>query len=323
MLEQGEGHVFHGGGHGVHGVHGADDDGEGIGTLAFAHAHGAEVRHGGEVLPHLAFEAVLGEFFTQDGVGFAHAFEAVTGDGAEAAHAQAGAGEGLAEHHAVGQAEGLAHDAHFVLVEELHGFDEFELQVVGQAAHVVVGLHAVALEDVGVDGALGEEFDAFLLAGFFLKHADEFGTDDFALLFGLFHAGELVEEAVNSVHVDEVGVHLVAEHFHHLFGFALAEQAVVHVHAHELAADGLDEEGGHHRGVHAAGKGKQDLLVADLFADGFYLLVDEGEGEFFVVDARHGFGADIAGHGMSPEKEFSVLWKKKPCPAVWLSRAGC
>ena len=76
----------------------------------------------------------------------------------------------------------------------------------------------------------------------------------------------------------------------------LAQETVVHVHAHQVLADGTDEQRRADAGVHAAGEGQQDLLVANLFADGFHLLVDKGEGEFFVIDARHGFGADIAGH---------------------------
>ena len=47
--------------------------------------------------------------------------------------------------------------ADIVLVQQADGLAEPELQVIGQTAHVVVGLHAVGLEDVGVDGALSED----------------------------------------------------------------------------------------------------------------------------------------------------------------------
>lgn len=47
-----------------------------------------------------------------------------------------------------------------VLVQKSDGLAELKLQVLGQANHVVMGLHAVlGLQDVGIDGALGEEAD--------------------------------------------------------------------------------------------------------------------------------------------------------------------
>ena len=106
----------------------------------------------------------------------------------------------------------------------------------------MVGLHAVGLEDVGVDGTLGEEGNLVAhLAGLLFEHADELGADDLALGLGLGHAVEQGQEAIRGVNVNEVGVELVAEHIDDLLGLALAHEAVVHVHADELLADGLDE----------------------------------------------------------------------------------
>ena len=62
---------------------------------------------------------------------------------------------------------------------------------------------------------------------------------------------------------------------------------MVHVHADELLADGLDQQRGNHGGVHAAREGEQDLLVADLRADGLDLLVDEGLRKLGGGDALH------------------------------------
>ena len=45
--------------------------------------------------------------------------------------------------------------------------------------------------------------------------------------------------------------------------------------AGQLLADGLDEQRRHHRGVHAAGEGQQDLLVPHLPADELHLIGDE------------------------------------------------
>ena len=127
-----------------------------------------------------------------------------------------------------------------------------------------MGLDRAALQDVGVDGALGEELDAVELAGLFFKHADELGADDLALAFRLGHAGQLVQEAVHRIHINQIGVHLIAEDLDDLLGLALAQQAVVHMHAHELLAHSLDEQSRHNGGINAARQGQQHLLVADL-----------------------------------------------------------
>ncbi len=165
-------------------------------------------------------------------------------DGTEAADAQAGAGEQPALDHVLRQAELAADNADLVLVQQLDGLAELKLQILGQTAHVVMGLHAVLrLQDVGIDGALSEEADLIAhLSGLFLKHANELGADDLALGLGLGDVDELVEEAVGRVHVDQVRIHLVLKDVDDLLALALAHKAVVHVHANELLADGPDEE---------------------------------------------------------------------------------
>ena len=135
------------------------------------------------------------------------------------------------------------------------------------------------------------------LAGLLLEHTDELGADDLALLSpGSLTPASLSRKRSMRIHIDQVGIHLVAEHVDDLLGLALAQQAVVHVHAGELFADGLDEQRGHHGGVHAARQGQQHLLVADLLADCGNLLVDEGLGEFGGGDAHHVVGTLVRIH---------------------------
>ena len=47
------------------------------------------------------------------------------------------------------------------------------------------------------------------LLGFFLKYADKLRADDLALLLRVGNAGQLVQEAVHRVHINEVGIHLI------------------------------------------------------------------------------------------------------------------
>ena len=160
----------------------------------------------------------------------------------------------------------------------------------------MVGLDTDAFGNIGIDGTLGQESDIVLLAGFFLKHADEFGTDDLALLLRIAYAGQLIQETVDRVHINQVGVHLVAEHFDYLFRLTLAQQAVVHVNGHQLFADSFDQQGGDDGRIHTAGQGQQDLFVSDLFLNGRDLFLNKGVGEFRGSDPLHAFGAFVAVH---------------------------
>ena len=277
VLQQLEGYVLHRSGHGVLGVDSADDDGVSEGALAVLDAYRLEVRHGGEVLPNLALETVLRELLAQDSVALADGFEPVAGDRAQAANAQAGAGERLTIDHAVRQTESLADYSDLVLEQQLDRLYQLELQILGQTADVVMSLYAVVrFEDVGIDGSLCEELDAVELSSLLLKHADELGADDLALFFGLGNACELVEEAIHGVDIDEVRVHLIAEHLDNLLGLALAEESVVHVYADELLTDRLDEQGGDNGAVYTAREREQNFFIADLSTKLLYLFINKG-----------------------------------------------
>ena len=293
LLEEGEVQLGGLGGDGVHGIDRTDDDGPVPGALAVGDAGRLDVGHDGEVLPDLLIQAVLGKLLTQDRVGLADGFQTVAGDGADAADAQAGAGEGLTVDHIVGQAELLAHHADLVLVQELDRLHQLKVQVLGQTADVVVGLDAVGFQNVGIDGTLGQEGDAVQLAGLFFKHADELAADDLALRLRVADAGQLVQEAVRGVHIDEVRAQLLLEDIDHLFALALAHEAVVHMDAGQLTAHRADEQRRHYGRIDAAGKRKQHLSAADLGAKRFHLLGDEGFRQRGGLDSRHRLRAYI------------------------------
>jgi hypothetical protein len=80
-------------------------------------------------------------------------------------------------------------------------------------------------------------------------------------------AGQVVEELVFSVGADHLDAHVLGEHGHHLLAFVQAQQAVVDEHAGQLVADGLVQQRGNHRRIHAAGQAEQHVVGADLGAD--------------------------------------------------------
>src|SRR5690606_9747737 len=113
------------------------------------------------------------------------------------------AGERLAPDDAIGQAELGRDGAHLVLEEQPQRLDEVEVEVLGEAADVVVRLDrrgavavAARLDHVGVQGALHEEAGVLELARLLLEDADELLADDLALALGLGDTGEALEETV-------------------------------------------------------------------------------------------------------------------------------
>ena len=138
---------------------------------------------------------------------------------ADDADAQTRAREGLTPDDFVGQTELGADGAHLILEQSAQRFDELELDVLGQAADVVVALDvgravaAAGFDDVGVERALHEELDLLAAgAGLFedlalglLEGADELLADDLALALRLGDACEGVEEVVGGVDGDAGG----------------------------------------------------------------------------------------------------------------------
>ena len=104
----------------------------------------------------------------------------------------------------------------------------------------MVGLYTVALQNVGINGALGKKFNALQLSCLLLEHADELGADDLALLLRLSHVLQLIQEAVNRIYIDQVGIHLIAEYLYHLLRLALAQKTVIYVNANQLLSNCLN-----------------------------------------------------------------------------------
>ena len=94
MVDQGVRQMLDGDFHHVGGVDGADDTRPVESSLAVLYAGRLEIRNDGEILPYLAFKAVLCEFFAKDSIGFTDCLKSVAGDGAGAAYAEAGPGKG-------------------------------------------------------------------------------------------------------------------------------------------------------------------------------------------------------------------------------------
>ncbi len=151
----------------IYGVDSADDDSPTHVALAVLDAGRLHVGNNGKVLPGRLIK--LADLFSYDGVSFTQRFKPVAGYCAYTAHAETGAGERLTVYHVVGKSESFSYYSYLVLVKQLYRLYELEVKIFRKTADVVMGFDAVALKDVGIDGALGEELDAVQFLGFFCE----------------------------------------------------------------------------------------------------------------------------------------------------------
>ena len=160
------------------------------------------------------------------------------------------------------------------------GSTSLHVHALGQAADIVVRLdghrgparEGDALDDVGIERALGEEGRRTLavrgdLFGFRLEHLDEQSADGLAFYLRVGNAGELGEEKIGGVHMNQRDVVVVAEHFHDLVGLVQAHQAVIDEDAGELVADRLVDQHRGDGGIDAAGEAADHPLASDLVPD--------------------------------------------------------
>ena len=152
--------------HGVLGGDGAQHDRVAVGAAVACDADGAYVcEQHDRALPDVAVQAGRRQLLAGDGVRGAQGLQALGGHLTDDADPEAGARERLALHDPGRQAELGADGADLVLEQRAQRLDERELQVVGEAAHVVVALDvggagaATGLDDVGVERALDQELD--------------------------------------------------------------------------------------------------------------------------------------------------------------------
>ncbi len=124
------------------------------------------------------------------------------------------------------------------------------------------------------------------LASLALEDLYELAPDDLALGLRLAHTRQMTQELVGGIHTDHLGMQLADKHVHHHVALVQAQQAVVDKNAGELVADGAVDQRRGDRRINATGQAKDDLFVADLFADLLHSLGD--------VITHHPVGAGAA-----------------------------
>ena len=194
------------GGHGVLAGHRPQHDRVPVGAAVALHTDRADVgQQHHRALPDLVVQTGRGQLLARDRVGAAQRVQPLRGDLADDPDAQSRPRKWLARNDFLRQTQFPADGAHLVFEQQPQRLDEFELQVVGQAADVVVALDVrgaaapAGLHHVGIQRALHQELDVIAVAPNDIPHRalegpDELPADDLALALGVGHARQRLEE---------------------------------------------------------------------------------------------------------------------------------
>ena len=152
------------------------------------------------------------------------------------------------------------------------------------------GFGTGALDDIGINGTLCQPLGVLQFGRLSLEHFDKFGTDDFALAFGVGNAGEFGQELFRRIHMHHMHTEMTPHHFQHRLPLIQAQQAVIDKHASELVADGTVNQRGRHRRVHPARQPQNHFVAAHLPADFVYRFVNivrHGPARFGRANIQH------------------------------------
>jgi len=181
----------------------------------------------------------------------------------------------MAIDHVVRQAERDAEFAYLVLEQLAQRLEEIEIERLGKAADIVMaldrmcllGLGAGRFDHVRVNGPLRQPPGVVEPARFGLENLDELAADDLAFLFRVGDALEVAEEAGSGIDVNDLDAEIAGEGLHHLLGFVEAQEPVINEHAGQLVTNRAMDQRCGDRGVDAAGKAEDHLVMADLRTD--------------------------------------------------------
>ena len=211
--------------------------------------------------------------------------------------ASPGPGNGWRLTKADGHAQLAPERADLVLEQFAQRLQQFEPHALGQSADIMMRLDGGrrpagrrhALDHVGIERALRQEFDVADLVGLRLEHVDEQFADHLALDFGVGDALQRVEEPRRRIDRDQRNVVMAAEQLLDLLRLALAQQAVIDEDAGELVADRLVDQERRDGRIDPARQSADHPPVAHFRADA----VDLAGAEL-----RHGPVAGAAGNGL-------------------------
>ena len=173
------------------------------------------------------------------------------------------------------QTEGEAELSDFIFEEVPQRFDQFKLQVFGQATHIMVQFDrrrgpvssSPTFDDVGIECALSKKVRTFNLGGLIRKTVDEGAADTAAFFLRVSHAGKHVKKPILSWYDMQVCLEVVSEFLNDGSRLVFPEQAIVDQDAGELIANCPADESGHNGRINAAREAANHPALPHSLAD--------------------------------------------------------
>ena len=239
-------------------------------------SHHADTLHTGEennegltdgtVLPRLV------QLLDHDGIGLLKGLDTLGRDATKDANGKAGTGEGMAPHTHFVDTEGNSKLTDLILEQLTERLDKLQLHGSRETTDIMVRLDGGAgslvrdgLNHIGIQRALEEKVARSGLlndtGGLLLEHLNEGGTDDFALLLGVFDVLEQAKEPILGINALEVDATVTTETLENIDGLILAKASIVDQDGMETITNGLVHKDGGDGGVNATADGSNDIAI--------------------------------------------------------------
>ena len=221
-----------------------------IGPRITHHTNGAHRQQHGKGLPDLVIQTRLANGIQIHCIRSPQDIQLFRGDFARHTDGKAGARERVPSDQAFGKTQLAPKFAHFILEQLTQRFDKLQLHFLWQPAHIVMRLDGYriaagrrnALDHIRIQCALRQKGCPFDTVCLFIKHLDEAGTDDLALLFRVGHAGQLTKEHGGRIPMDQRNIVVTAKQRDHLLCLTSAQQPVINKNACQLIANRLMDQ---------------------------------------------------------------------------------
>ena len=176
-----------------------------VGAMIAHYTHRLDTGKHAEELGHLFLVPILGHLVPQDPIRLLQHLDLIRSDLAQDSHAQTGAGERLAPHQLLGNAQHGTHLAHLVLKQVAQRlYQAQELHILRHLYLIMMGFDGIriplaGLNAVRINGALGKVAQLILVTDLVPKHIKELGADDLALLLRVGDALQRLQKALLAV----------------------------------------------------------------------------------------------------------------------------
>ncbi len=225
----------------------------------------------------------MGQLVQKNSIGGAQPFHPFPGNQAQATNGQPRPRKRLPPDDAVGQAQLDPQPPHLILKQHAQRLYQLKIHLLGQAAHIVMGLNRLrlwlvcggAFNHVWINGALRQKVNLAQPFRLSLKDAHKLLANNAPLGLGVGNPLQRFQHLFHGIDRHQAHPLLALERLHYLLRFPLPQQAVVHKDTGQLVANRVMDERRRDRRIDAAAETQQHLPLTHLGTDLLNLLLDE------------------------------------------------